>query len=174
MAESDVPTIDTVFETYDADVSGYLDEEEAREMIKGLQKFADDSRHEACARAQAAVRARREATKITDSLSLSEMSIAAPAASAPLPRLAPKANKAPLRPPPRANVDVDSTPPSALFFEEVKGMTSKRTPRSSPKSSPKSQRATSETSRRSGASPKALRAATAEMQKRLAETLQVV
>ena len=38
--------IDKVFETFDSDGGGYMDADEAKEMVKGLQKIAEEAEHE--------------------------------------------------------------------------------------------------------------------------------
>jgi hypothetical protein len=55
--------IDAVFNTFDKDGGGYLDAEEARLMIKGLEKVAQDAEHDKFAKRQAAERMRVRAAK---------------------------------------------------------------------------------------------------------------
>ena len=86
-------------------------------MVRGLQRTAEDGRKERFAAAQAATRARRDATKL------------AAAASAPLPVIEPPKVEPPQKPrlslsaikpgksPPKLANDVEATPPTSLFVE---------------------------------------------------------
>ena len=75
--------------------AGYLDQDEAREMIRGLQRVSEDAEHEKFSKAQAAAVARRAAHKMTSLV------------HAPLPELQPTEMKsavsteAPTTPPPK-------------------------------------------------------------------------
>ena len=55
--------LNAVFDTYDADGGGYLDSDEARLMIKGLQQVADEAEHARWSRLQAIGRTRAEANR---------------------------------------------------------------------------------------------------------------
>ena len=55
--------VDSVFDTYDADGGGFMDEDEAKEMVKGLQKIAEDAQHDFWAAERAAKNQRRDAVK---------------------------------------------------------------------------------------------------------------
>ena len=55
--------IDAVFDTYDSDGGGYMDESEARDMIKGLQRIAEEAEHEKFRKAMEAQAMRRAAIK---------------------------------------------------------------------------------------------------------------
>ena len=55
--------LERVFEAYDADGDGYLDAEEAKQMIRGLQRLAEDGEHQKWIATQKAQRLRAVATR---------------------------------------------------------------------------------------------------------------
>ena len=55
--------IDRVFDMYDEDGGGYMDQDEAKTMIKGLQKIAEDAEHEKYHKTVEAQTQRRNASK---------------------------------------------------------------------------------------------------------------
>ena len=58
-----IEDIDTVFDMFDEDRGGYLDVEEAKMMVWGLEKAAEDAEHEHFHKQQAATRERANANK---------------------------------------------------------------------------------------------------------------
>ena len=55
--------IDQVFDKYDEDGGGFMDADEAKEMIRGLQKIAEECEHDRFHKTMAAQQARRAAVK---------------------------------------------------------------------------------------------------------------
>lgn len=55
--------IDKVFETFDSDGGGYMDADEAKEMVKGLQKIAEEAEHERWVKTREAEKMRAIASK---------------------------------------------------------------------------------------------------------------
>ena len=55
--------IDRIFDTYDEDGGGYMDEDEAKAMIRGLQKNANEAEHQRVSKEREARRARAVAIK---------------------------------------------------------------------------------------------------------------
>jgi hypothetical protein len=55
--------IDAVFDTFDADGGGYLDADEAKDMIKGLQSIAEDAERERWSKTRQAQKIRANASK---------------------------------------------------------------------------------------------------------------
>ena len=94
-------------------------------MVRGLQKTAEDGQHARFAAAQAATRARREATKLAASSAAPLAEVVAPALPLPpKPRLGPpsKTSKAT----PKLVSDVEATPPTSLFLEGTAGRVTAR------------------------------------------------
>ena len=56
--------IDAVFDQYDEDGGGYMDAEEAKAMIRGLQKAADDADHDTFQKRQEAIKMRTRASRM--------------------------------------------------------------------------------------------------------------
>ena len=113
-------SIDDVFSKYDEDGGGYMDADEAKAMVSGLLKLAEDCEHERVHKQRRAVKMRREANK---KAALSQVPVPAISAnSEPCPTTEEEAAPEPKkkRPPIRPQVQPEMASATTLSFDSVK------------------------------------------------------